>query len=299
LNHKPTWFLKEMDKISLQIDKIDDCSKFKQEDSSPVCPLEPKRSMTRAQELKFMRKFGVSTKEVIPTSPVESTKSQETFSPPAPRPQSARPRTPQGARPRTPVSARQRPQSAASSRPQSAGPARPQSAGPRIAVTARFAMPQDGHRPESANTQTTVGVQDFSDEELRNELLERRAAARAAQGLEAFAVEDLRQELLSRRARSHRRARSVSSWSRKRSGEPHRPPMDREWDAPSIRFNSTSNTQSVHSRSTMSQKLDRAKKMAELLDRSKSKSKRSKSAPRGGHFRAPQSVGHEKPFRVY
>ena len=27
LSHKPTWFLKEMDKISSQIDKIDDCGK--------------------------------------------------------------------------------------------------------------------------------------------------------------------------------------------------------------------------------------------------------------------------------
>jgi len=333
LDHKPTWYLKELDKISTQLDKIDDPAKAAGQQNSPVFNPGPGRSsrsytgpklsstssMTKAQELKFMRKFGVSTKEALPaTSPFEATKFQEAFSATSqafesakPRtPRSARPLTPQRTRPRTPLSGRRpqsagsmRPQSAGSTRPQSAGSTRPQSAGPRITVTKRFAMPGDENKPEVMSTRDATsysgkGIQDFTNEELRNELLDRRAAAREAQGLEVFDNEALRQELLERRASSHRRARSVSVWSRKRAGEPNRQPMNREWNAPSIRFNSTSNTQSVHSRSTMALKLERARKIAELLEVSKSRQRRSRSVPRGAHFRPHSSVKHERPFRV-
>lgn len=291
---KPDWFYKEISDLSAHIDKIEGVhvtgpETVIEEEKVQEKKFKAPEKLTKQQELRFMRKYGVNADDLNylnSTSPTAnpanvSLNVLELNPSPMARPQSAgtaRPKSAGASRPPSsggwPQSVTQnrasgpawgqpveRPRSASSERPRSAGSARPQSANAAKSKSARNIQ-------SAVNFSTaTMGLDDddpFS--ALLHPMTSHTPAKETAETcvettgvISDFSDGALLKELRERKQKQEGTFRSKSA-PKSRRGE-----IDSRWEKPSSRFGGFN--QGPHYKSTVASKLKSAKKIAAMLEK--------------------------------
>ena len=356
---KPVWFLKEMAALKSHLNKLDvepssgrtslapevhDNSKIEEGEDigwetaallTSNAPGSKHLKHTKAQELQFKKKFGMTPGEAVKAAnaAASSSSSQKKQQPPASPVSSVRARLPP--RPRSAGSVRSGGGGASvtsghglSVRSASVSKARASAEEAEVGLSrVEFRRPNEDDGSAAEFSESTAAVE--PPRIPRNNIMPfftepntstpaRPATAGSAREMRDISSSDLIAELRERqmndsaemfaRQRSRRQERPRSA-PRSRSRPHQEAPDDPAWDAPTSRFGGFN--QGAHNKSTVATKLSRAKKMADVYRQQEMRRKghsrsrsRSQSAgrTRGGQMESdywqPPTVLHDGTFRV-
>lgn len=333
---KPDWFYTELANLSAHIDRIEGTyavapAAAPTYDDYPEEKSKKPTALTHAQEVKFMRKFGISPEEMKylnDTNAVNDPGTMEFAPSPITRPRSASNERPRSAGPARPQSAGQdQRRSSSVERPRSAGSARPGSAGSNNAgfrgrphTTGSSERPRSAsrERPRSAGPTRPRSARDIqnavnfsnthSESYDRDDPFEPIITSLGgtkrpdifvntgeAVGPESPTgdISDFSDKALLNELRSRKSMKDRANLSK--SMPKRKQKIDPSWEVPTSRFSGFS--QGPHYQSTVANKLKTAQKIADLLEKKKARKQKQKGQSKYHKNRESSPICHEQKFR--